>query len=102
MSRFRFFSLSPEGGGRQPEGPLCGPTPLSPVQVGTRVKVKWQRCKFSPTAEDPLGETKWHQPVAVAQCCRQGDDEHLSLKGRSWIFLLFESECQRETEGAGA
>jgi len=37
------------------------------VQVGSSVKVKWQDCKFCPTAEAPLGETKWRQPVVVTQ-----------------------------------
>lgn len=72
-----------------------------PVQAGSSVKVKWQDCKFCLTAEDPLRETKWHQPVVVTHCCWQGDDEHLSLKGRSWGFFMFQSECQRERTGAG-
>lgn len=63
--------------------------PLScPVQVGSSVKVKWQNCKFCLTAEAPLRETKWRQPVVVTHCCWQGDDEHLSLKGRSWAFPM--------------
>lgn len=75
--------------GRQLEGPLCGRSPC-PVQVGLSVRVKWQHCKFCMTAEAPLRETKWHQPVVVTHCCWQGDDEHLSLKGRSWAFPVRE------------
>lgn len=40
-----------------------------PVQAGSSVKVKWQDCKFSLTAQVPLRETKWHQPVVVTHCC---------------------------------
>lgn len=37
------------------------------------------------------GVTKWHQPVTLAHCCRQGDDEHLSFKRQeAGFFLLFE------------
>lgn len=67
-------------------GPIMWPLCSCPVQVGSSVTVKWQDCKFCLTAEAPLRETKWRQPVVVTHCCWQGDDEHLSLKGRSWAF----------------
>lgn len=73
-----------------------------PVQPGSSVKVKWQDCKFSLTAQAPLRETKWHQPVVVTHCCWQGDDEHLSLKGKSYRLFLSESMlwplCQKEND----
>lgn len=79
------------------------------VQVGSSVKVKWQNCKFSLTAQAPLREYKCRQPVVVTHCFWQGDDEHLSLKGwRYWLFISelvlvlmsVSEEAQRQEEGA--
>lgn len=106
---FIFHSLLPHVRRRT----LQSPAPPSPVRLCTSDEVNWQRCKFRPTAEGPLGAcrgiggvTKWHQSVTSVHCCRQGDDEHLSFwKGRRLdLFSPFWTLETRngDAEGRGA